>query len=353
MTSVTEPTTGADPRRPRRLTPREQTWGLLSGVWMVSGLFLDGWAHDDGRPESFFTPWHGVLYSGFAVATLVALQVIRGRRRERHPIREAVPPGHGLTLIGLAGFGLAGFGDLVWHEVFGIEVAVEALLSPTHLMLLVSGLLALSAPLRAAWAAPISTDPDGLRGFLPIVLGLVLLVAVTGFFLAYLSPFVNDAAGQGFDPTRQPHEHPSVDVGELRQLLGLASILVTTVLLTVPVHLLIRRWRVPNGTVSVLLGASVLLLAGLDRFDQAPMALAAVAGGATADLVRHRWPMATVPVAMGVFWTGYFALYQVTQGGVAWSAELTGGTTVLTVLVAAGVGLVRFPVFEATTTDTL
>ena len=34
--------------------------------WLIGGLHLDGWAHNHHpEMESFFTPWHGVLYSGF------------------------------------------------------------------------------------------------------------------------------------------------------------------------------------------------------------------------------------------------------------------------------------------------
>src|SRR3546814_17364263 len=43
------------------LNPRERTVAVAYGIWMVVGLFLDGWAHDNNKPESFFTPWHGVL----------------------------------------------------------------------------------------------------------------------------------------------------------------------------------------------------------------------------------------------------------------------------------------------------
>src|SRR3546814_7325652 len=56
------------------LNPRERTVAVAFGIWMVVGLFLDGWAHDNNKPESFFTPWHGVLYSGFAAATLAAVR---------------------------------------------------------------------------------------------------------------------------------------------------------------------------------------------------------------------------------------------------------------------------------------
>lgn len=40
-------------------------------------------------------------------------------------------------MVGIALFGVAGVGDMAWHEVFGIEANVEALLSPTHLLVIV------------------------------------------------------------------------------------------------------------------------------------------------------------------------------------------------------------------------
>ena len=76
------------------LTARDQAIGVALGMWMIVGLFLDGWAHDNNRPETFFTPWHGVLYSGFAVAATAALVVARRSRRPDEPWWAAGPRGH-------------------------------------------------------------------------------------------------------------------------------------------------------------------------------------------------------------------------------------------------------------------
>jgi hypothetical protein len=36
-------------------------------AWVVAGMVLDAWAHQNlSRLETFFTPWHAVLYSGVA-----------------------------------------------------------------------------------------------------------------------------------------------------------------------------------------------------------------------------------------------------------------------------------------------
>lgn len=331
---------GGSIQRDDRLTERELLVGVLFGLWMVIGLFVDGWAHDNGRPESFFTPWHGILYSGFGAAFLWAVIVVKRRHRKGDPFLAAVPTGHGVTLIALGVFAIGATGDLLWHEVLGVEVGVEALLSPTHLLLLTSGVLALSAPFRAAWVAPDAAVPE-LRSFLPAVLSLSLMVAVTGFFLLWVSPFVNDAAGNGFvQLSTEPHDHPSDDPAELRQLLGVASIIVTTVLLVVPVQLVLRRWRPRVGTFLVLFGVVTTLLVGLGEFSQAPLIVAGLLAGAAADAVARRVPpWLTGWVATVVLWLAYFGVYQLSEGGVTWTAELWTGTTFLAGLVAIGVGL--------------
>ncbi len=335
------------------LNPRERTVAVAFGIWMIVGLFLDGWAHDNNKPESFFTPWHGVLYSGFAAATLAAVLVAARSRTSDRPWRETLPAGHGLTLAALAVFAVGAGGDLVWHEAFGVEVGVEALLSPTHLLLLVGGVVALSAPFRAAWAGDDHDLGASLRAFAPTVLALALLTGLVGFFLLYLSPFLNDAAGTRFNRVSDvQHDHPSSDVSELQQLLGIASILMTSVLFSVPAHLVLRRWRPPAGSFALLFGVVTLLFVGLDEFSQPSLVLAGVAGGLVIDLLADRSP-AWIAVAAGVtlMWLGYFGLYQVAEDGVAWTAPLWTGTAVLAGLVAGGIGLLSASTGRGTSAD--
>lgn len=330
---------GQQADEPAPLSGIEQGVGLAAGLWLVIGLFLDGWAHDDARPESFFTPWHGVLYSGFAVAAVTAVEVVRRRHAPGRAFGEALPRGHGLTLLGLGVFAVGALGDLAWHEGFGIEIGVEALLSPTHLVLLIAGLLLLSAPIRTAWASP-AVQVDRLGPFLPVILDLALLAAVSAFFLAYLSPFINDAAAQRFDPTGLPHDHPSDNVAELRQMLGLASILVTTVVLAVPAIVVLRRWRPPAGAMTWLLALLVFFLVGLDQFEEWFLLVPAVVAGLVIDLTWQRLgtPLA-VAAGTGVLWTGYFVAHALMGDPVRWSAELVGGAVVSGALVALAIAV--------------
>ena len=54
---------------------------LAASAWLVGGALLDGWAHIHiALLDTFFTPWHGVLYSGFAAcAAVLGAGWVRGR----------------------------------------------------------------------------------------------------------------------------------------------------------------------------------------------------------------------------------------------------------------------------------
>lgn len=73
---------------------------VLSALF-TGGLFLDGWAHTHGRvDDTFFTPWHAVLYSGYVlVAGFLLTHLIRSHRQGR-PWLQALPPGYDWSLAG-------------------------------------------------------------------------------------------------------------------------------------------------------------------------------------------------------------------------------------------------------------
>src|SRR5205807_5002919 len=120
-------------------------------AWLLGGIFTDGWAHNHIHVETFFTPWHAILYTGYlANAVYFAATLIR-RHRKGHSWKEAIPPGFGYAIIGAAVFGVSGIGDLIWHTVFGIEVSVSAGFSPPHLGIMIGIGLIVSGPLVAAW----------------------------------------------------------------------------------------------------------------------------------------------------------------------------------------------------------
>ena len=118
-------------------------WILTAlSVWLVGGFYVDIWAHAHGRVDNtFFTPWHAFLYSGAAsFGVVLGVAAIMGRPRSV-PIRDTLAPPYRIAFLGSVLFALAGVLDLAWHTIFGFEVNVEALLSPTHLLLATSGML--------------------------------------------------------------------------------------------------------------------------------------------------------------------------------------------------------------------
>ena len=322
---------------------------VVLAAWMVAGVFVDGWAHINlaSTRETFWTPWHAILYSGFAAeAAWIVAPVVRARA----VTPRTLPRGYGLALAGLVVFGAGGAGDAVWHTLLGIEVGIDALLSPTHLLLLGGGILVLTAPLRAARERVVDAEPP-LRQLLPAVAALTLTAALVGFFFAYawggydLSPTVpfDEAA---LDELAGGHE-----AAEQAIAFGILSRIVTTVLLLAPLLHLGRHWRVPPGSASIVVGTVSLLPLAL--FSEVPVALVAapLAAAVAADLLLWAWPVSPAAprrllVLAGatafVLWTVHFAVLAATVG-LRWPPELWGGAVGMATLAALGMAALAAP----------
>ena len=312
---------------------------MAVSAWLIGGIFVDGWAHNNDKPESFFTPWHGLFYSGFLATAVWMLS-----RYQRHG---RIPVGYGLGFVGLGLFAAGGLGDMAWHVVLGVEVDLEALLSPTHLALFVSGILVVSSPLRAAWS-----DPQSRVVPLPALLSMTIVTATVAFFHMHLSPFLTDAM------RAEPYRFAATLnrgggwLADELLLEGLAAILVTTVILIAPTLLLIRRWQLPRGSLTLLLGVVVAMDSALLGFEMAETIAAGVVAGLVGDLLAQAlqptWSPATVLRIVGftvpiVLWLTYFAVLA-TFYSVGWSAELWSGATVMAGL--AGLGLATVMTLE-------
>src|SRR5579884_2349175 len=215
-------------------------WTMIAlSCWFMAGLFLDGWAHAHiPQLETFFTPWHAVLYSGYlSVALFLSLSALRNHRRGYSWARSP-PSGYELSLLGAGIFAVSGVGDMIWHILFGIEQNVEALLSPTHLGLATGLILIESGPLRAAFRRP-PEQTRGWKALLPMLASVTFIYAVFSFFTEYANPFIRLTASFIYSP--QYHAiNTSIS-------LGLISILFQAALMTALVLLVIRRFTLPFG----------------------------------------------------------------------------------------------------------
>ena len=103
-----------------------QTWG---GSWDIT-------SHQLGAPESFFTPPHGVLYSGVGIGLIAAIIAVISLAKNKETRKQSFALGLKMIIIGGLFQITAGPGDYYWHEMFG----TDGLLSPTHLTL-ITGIL--------------------------------------------------------------------------------------------------------------------------------------------------------------------------------------------------------------------
>lgn len=343
MTAVPHaPAPPARPSRRVRLPPRAHAVTLVTSLWLIVGLFVDGWAHNT-RPglETFFTPWHALFYSGFAAtAAWIGWQVLRAQEAG-HRGRDAVPEGYGLALVGLAVFAVGGAGDMAWHVVLGVEQDIEALFSPTHLLLLLGMALIVTSPLRAAWADGDDRDTGGLRRFLPALLSAALVTALVQFFFMYLFEVGN------------PTVTASASGMEEQMLLvsGIAGVLVTNVIVVTPLLYLLRRWDLPFGSATVLFTVVGVLLAALTGFALVVgMAVMLVAGLATDVLLHLLRPSparaaafrATAVAVPLVLWGLHFLTVGL-MAPIVWAPELWSGLIVYAGLTGLGLAQLLLP----------
>jgi len=188
------------------------------------GVVLDAWAHTNlSALEPFFTPWHGVLYSGFASAGAWVLWVgLRDIARTRR-----VAPGYGAALLGLVLVMLGGVGDGLWHTALGVEKGIEAQLSPTHLTVAAGAALLFATPARSSLARS-----GGARAA-PVLLSATLTTLLATFVTLYLSAFAGIVAPLPGEPVAGP-------IAELERQTGVVAVLATTLLLLTPLLVLLR-----------------------------------------------------------------------------------------------------------------
>ncbi|MBI3943704.1 MAG: hypothetical protein HY326_11880 [Chloroflexi bacterium] len=304
---------------------------VIANSWFLAGLFLDGWAHNHIRQlETFFTPWHAVFYSGFLVSVCVlALPLFKNRPRGAHRWL-ALPAGYELSLLGAIVFAFGGIGDMIWHILFGIEANVEALLSPTHLTLALGGALMATGPFRAAWQRRDTSAGISWGSWLPLLLSWTFTFSLLTFMTQFTHPFVD------LWPASRTS---SASYG---QIMGIDSILLQTGLLMSFILLVLRRWRLPLGSFTLVFTLNAALMSTQhDHFST--IWVAAIAGLATDILNIRLQPSVDRPNALRlfaftvpvVFYLLYFLLLTLTTRGITWSIHLWSGS----VFMAGIVGL--------------
>lgn len=310
----------------------DMTFTLLS-LWMIGGIAWDFNAHAHGisfAEEGFFTASHVAFYSAFVAIALLIAAVTYANYRDGVPLSKAIPKGYRLGVLGVALFMLGGPGDLLWHSQFGFEVGVEALTSPSHLLLAVGATLFLSSPLRAAWGR--ENTPSGIKQ-VPLLLSATFVAVLVTFFTVYQNPLVSPLGRPGGPSPNQ----------SFLSILWFTAIVVTLGLT------LLRRFRLAVGAFTLVLGLlGILVTAITSTFELVP---AIIAAGVVTDglyqAVRDRWSPARTVRLLGValpvvLFTFYFATIALVYG-LDWSIHIWTGGIVSAGLVGLLVSYVVIP----------
>ena len=243
-----------------------------------------------------------------------------------------------LLTAGFVVFMIGAVGDFVWHEIFGIEVDLEALLSPTHLLLLTGGVLMLSFGARAA-DQRVDERALSLRRFFPTLMSLTLTAALVTFFTQYFAA----------------HEFQGLyaeggNLEELFQIHAIGSVFVTNAILLGATLFAVRRWNTPLGSFAFLYGLIAFGVTGMNEFSGVLHVPAAAIAGLVVDLLaarlrpapdRRGGALAFSMLTPFAIWSAWFGAIQA-MDGVHWSAELWTGTIFLAVLEGLGLGLLAF-----------
>jgi hypothetical protein len=317
-------------------------WAItVFSTFFVIGLYLDGWAHINALPESFFTPWHAIIYLSFlASACLITSSAVRRHRRGR-PWSRALPAGYGLSWVGVFIFLTAGVGDLCWHSAFGIEADIAALYSPPHLLLAAGGILIATGPLRSAWQRPRPSRASLWRA----IVSVTLLLAILTFFVSESHPLIHPWSWQPLQPRALgPSDlglpalaDGGLGVRDITATLGIIGIVLQAAVLMSLILLMIRRWaeELPLGWLTLLLGSNACgaMILHSTYWTFIPAALAGVLGDVACRWAKPRLSRqttfrlfsASVP---GIYYGLYFATLAMT-GGIWWPIHLWAGAVVL------------------------
>lgn len=283
------------------------------------------WAHNNiPRLETFWTPWHAVLYSG-VFATLCALLSVMliNRRRGAASWLEAIPFGYKTAVFGAGGMLIGGAADALWHTFFGIEQNIDALFSPTHLWLIICSELIAVAPLRAMYHRKV--EPVSLGDHVRLAYALTLFYAMLMVVAQPIHPFVN------FD---LPLIAGSAQGNE--QLLAIVGLILQMSLFTGCVLYVLRRWTLRFGFFTFVLTVVAIGLAQMYDF-QIGIAISFVSGLVIDAAYFFLKPTLASPLALRLFAviaaatlpTFYLLGLRLVYGPLAWTIHMLVGSVVI------------------------
>lgn len=309
------------------------------GLLIVTALYFDGRAHVLELPDSFFTPWHAFLYGGLLLLSgWLGVISRRAAMRQRSERPLVIPAGYGYAVVGAVLFAVGGIADMIWHQIFGIENGIDALLSPTHLLLFVTGALLLSGPIRAFHRRG---APASKLQRVPPTMALLGITAIAAFALIFLSGFITEAPTFAVGQAPEGTDADIMADGVAQE--GLASYLITSLLLVVPLTYLIRSRLILPGIATVLVTWLALLANVVEDFQIADAVIAALIAAALTDILLlalqrlgcspRGQELVVAAVLPLLLWSAQLLAMNLAKE-VLWSVEMVAGVVLLSGLIS-------------------
>lgn len=301
----------------------ERTVVILSFLFAAAAYF-DAWTYvNTTTGKSLLEPWQdAALHLSWLLLTSYLVAVMAVNVRRGLPVTRSLPPGYGWSFIGCVGFSAMALLDRWAQIVIGSETGLSALLSPARVGEIIAGGLMVTGPLRAAWRR--QDEQAGLAAIIAAALLLSTITFVTQFAHPFRDPW---AAGSG--PTREAIFWVAED-------LGVAGLVLQGMAFAATFLLLIRRFRIRLGSLTLICLINGVLVAPLKgHWD---MLLVAAVTGVVAD-ASYAWlkPGAANPARLrgfaflvpATFAATFFVVIAFAQG-TWWSAHVWSGAILVT-----------------------
>ena len=362
-------------------TYREDLITALLTIWPIVAMFFDGRGHNNETgQESFWSIPHLFLYGGMtAIGVWVGVLVTRYQlaagadpRKSLIPDLKAIPVGYGVAILGLLTLGLGGPLDFIWHAQYGFEVGVDAIYSPPHLLLFFGGLLVSSTGIRSMWAKnDINLD---FKTFVPVLVSTTLFTGVAGFITMYLSAFMTNVSPtsdfvKDYENTALFKDNFNDQSLSLNAGLtsygdegwsyyyyaashGIASEIVTTLVVLGPILLLLRRWRLPLGGVTLIFLGYGLLVNIMTEYRDIILIIPLLLTGVVIDALQNRAKpgerltlggiRSVGPAAAATLWISYYAVLALHEG-LGWEPTMWVGAIMVGIMTGFGVAFLVAP----------
>ncbi|MBB2944357.1 hypothetical protein FB565_004086 [Actinoplanes lutulentus] len=326
-------------------TAKERWVLVVASAWLVIGLQLDAYAHaTTPELETFWTPWHGVLYSGIAASGFTLLWIMRSRLPSIPTYQSllALPNALRLPLAGMAALLVGGGMDTLWHNVFGIERDMEIFVSPSHEFIILGMVLVAMGP--ALMQATLPGRRLGAGGGWLVGISVLFAVLPVHIYSLHASAigFRHLGMGNGDEPI--PIFSPDAQL--------VHGYLFSTVLLLLPLIVIGRRWALPLGLPTALIAIPALLMHLMFDSEDAwwpalTLAAAAVvleAGFRIANRfvrlpVNARWILLGL-LAPPLAWGSVLIVGKIEEGSVGFNIHIVSGLLLYTALTGAATVLV-------------